>query len=657
MAGRRLARAVDADTINREADAAGRRGIQGSVHRSHAMRIEAVIFDWGGTLTRWHDVDFHAESLALAQAVRRTPTPTTTTTRYAARLHRAGDVVWGRSRDHQQSSTIADLFTEAGLDHDPDLLQAYYDFWEPHTLTDPEVRPMFEELRATGLKVGVLSNTIWPRAWHVGFFERDGVYDLIDGDVYTSEIPWTKPSPRAFEAAMEAVGVTDPAACVYVGDRLFDDVWGAHNAGLRAIHIPLSAIPAEQVGHTEGDARRGRAPRCRDPGGRRPALSGLTHCTLCNFVRCTNMQVGDLLSHPPDRMHDCACGSTTPTGGAPPGDADQPHKRSASSAVGEDLGTSPRARPRAVSRLRVGLSQLGRPAGLRPAASSSCHGGDQIAPRPTRARCRPTGPPARAAPRRCDSSVASAARLHLRRPRSGPSSSYAAAAATGSPPASVDEQPQLVAARAVASVGRGEGVVERRARRTARCGRRARRTCRARRARRRASTCRASRTLMARPAAGRAAAAACCDVEAAMLASTRARSPLRGARQPARTARSSRCSERRTARQRGQRARGARRARPSARRTSGTAPTSTSRCAAWAASDRVEARRRGRAPPRAAASTPRRRTSAAPRWRPARRPPAERAVGDDVPSGAAAGRCRTRPAPAVRRAPAQRRTP
>ena len=89
----------------------------------------------------------------------------------------------------------------------------------------------------------MLSNTIWPRAWHVGFFERDGVYDLIDGDVYTSEIPWTKPSPHAFEAAMEAVGVTDPARCVYVGDRLFDDVWGAHNAGLRAIHIPHSAIP------------------------------------------------------------------------------------------------------------------------------------------------------------------------------------------------------------------------------------------------------------------------------------------------------------------------------------------------------------------------------------------------------------------------------
>ena len=33
------------------------------------MQIEAVIFDWGGTLTRWHEIDFHAESLALAHAV------------------------------------------------------------------------------------------------------------------------------------------------------------------------------------------------------------------------------------------------------------------------------------------------------------------------------------------------------------------------------------------------------------------------------------------------------------------------------------------------------------------------------------------------------------------------------------------------------------
>jgi putative hydrolase of the HAD superfamily len=214
------------------------------------MTVRAVIFDWGGTLTRWHDIDFHAESLALAQAVVNADHEVHVS---QARLHAANQAVWGRSRDHQQSATVADLFAEAGLDHDPDLLTAYYEFWEPHTQTDPEVGPLWEELRAAGIKVGVLSNTIWPRAWHEGFFRRDGVLDLVDGDVYTSEIAWTKPSPHAFRAALDAVGVDDPATAVYVGDRLFDDVYGAQHAGLRAIHVPHSRIPAEQVGHTEGE--------------------------------------------------------------------------------------------------------------------------------------------------------------------------------------------------------------------------------------------------------------------------------------------------------------------------------------------------------------------------------------------------------------------
>jgi putative hydrolase of the HAD superfamily len=214
------------------------------------MAIDAVIFDWGGTLTAWHDIDFHAEAVALAHAVREHPEGHEVS---AAKLRDAGTAIWARSRDHQESSTLVDLFDEAGLEHDPELLSSYYDFWEPHTYTDAAVRPLWETLREQGIKVGVLSNTIWPREWHRGWFERDGVLDLLDGDVYTSEVPWTKPSECAFLAGMEAVGVTDASRCVYVGDRLFDDVWGSQQVGMRAIHIPHSRIPSEQVGHTEGE--------------------------------------------------------------------------------------------------------------------------------------------------------------------------------------------------------------------------------------------------------------------------------------------------------------------------------------------------------------------------------------------------------------------
>ena len=98
----------------------------------------------------------------------------------------------------------------------------------------------------------MLSNTVWPRDEHELVFSRDGVLHLIDGAVYTSEIDYTKPHPEAFSAAMAAVGADRPEHCVYVGDRLFDDIHGAHEAGMRAVFLPHSEIPAVQRGHTDG---------------------------------------------------------------------------------------------------------------------------------------------------------------------------------------------------------------------------------------------------------------------------------------------------------------------------------------------------------------------------------------------------------------------
>lgn len=208
--------------------------------------VDAVLFDWGGTLTPWHAIDFAQESAALAAAAVEADAST------AEVLRAAGGAVWARARDHHTSATIADVFVEAGLTHDESMLTAYREFWEPHTLTDPDVLPLLSRLKVDGLRVGVLSNTLFPRDWHEEYFRRDGVLDLLDGAVYTSEIPWTKPAPQAFTAAMQSVGAVDPRRCVFVGDRLFDDIWGASQVGMRTILVPHSDIPAEQRGHSEG---------------------------------------------------------------------------------------------------------------------------------------------------------------------------------------------------------------------------------------------------------------------------------------------------------------------------------------------------------------------------------------------------------------------
>ena len=109
------------------------------------------------------------------------------------------------------------------------------------------------ELKARGLRIGLLSNTLWTREHHEYVLARDGILDLFDGAVYSSEIPWTKPHPEAFLAAMAAIDVTDASTCVFVGDRPFDDIHGAKAVGMRAVLVPHSDIPHDQKGHTEGD--------------------------------------------------------------------------------------------------------------------------------------------------------------------------------------------------------------------------------------------------------------------------------------------------------------------------------------------------------------------------------------------------------------------
>ena len=173
--------------------------------------IAAVIFDWGGTITPWHDLDPLEQWLAVVDDHAT-----------VARLHDAVTEVWTRSRDEHRSATLEEVFRAADVAHTDDMLAAFYRWWEPHTFADPDAHGLFSGLREYGIKVGVLSNTIWSRAEHERIFERDGLADLIDGAVYTSEIPWTKPHPEAFGAALAAVLeralALAPSASLYVND-------------------------------------------------------------------------------------------------------------------------------------------------------------------------------------------------------------------------------------------------------------------------------------------------------------------------------------------------------------------------------------------------------------------------------------------------------
>ena len=210
------------------------------------MTIDAVLFDWGGTLTPWRAID-HTQAWRAYAAQLHADDPATAD-EVAAALAEAEGARWVTARDELRAFRTEQVLADVGVPWHEGGIAAYRAYWAPYTYTDPEAGPLLAALRLRGLRVGVLSSSPWPAEWHHDILRRDGVLDALHGAVWSSSLEWTKPHAEAFGAAMAAVDVDDPRRCIYVGDRLYDDVYGASLVGMRTVFVPHSAIPdSEQL--------------------------------------------------------------------------------------------------------------------------------------------------------------------------------------------------------------------------------------------------------------------------------------------------------------------------------------------------------------------------------------------------------------------------
>ncbi|HEV3362366.1 MAG TPA: HAD family hydrolase [Pseudonocardiaceae bacterium] len=205
--------------------------------------MRAVIFDWGGTLTPFRSVNPAEGWRVYAHAF----TEPAQSAAVAAQLLAAENAAWQQVHRDGTAFTFASLLAATGVEEHPDAVRSFRAFWDQITYTRDDVLPTLTALRERGLRTGVLSSTWWPSEWHEEGLRRDGVFEHFDACVWSSQLPFTKPHPTAFLAAMRAIGIDDPADCVYVGDRLFDDINGAKGVGMRAVFVPHSTIPPEQT--------------------------------------------------------------------------------------------------------------------------------------------------------------------------------------------------------------------------------------------------------------------------------------------------------------------------------------------------------------------------------------------------------------------------
>lgn len=200
--------------------------------------LEAVVFDWGGTLSEFVPIELLDVWRLAARHL--APDREDDLTKGLVEVEAA---FWATTTTHQRSSTLGALLASAsetvGLDVTDAVLEEaathHLDAWTPHIRHDPDAGPVLRALRQRGLRLALLSNTHWPRTFHERFLERDGLAGLLDARLYTSELEFQKPHRSAFTAALAAIDVADPSRAVFVGDRPWDDIFGAKAAGLRTV--------------------------------------------------------------------------------------------------------------------------------------------------------------------------------------------------------------------------------------------------------------------------------------------------------------------------------------------------------------------------------------------------------------------------------------
>jgi putative hydrolase of the HAD superfamily len=203
--------------------------------------LGAVLFDWGDTLMEfaYDPVLIEAGHQAGLEALGRDGLPDVERTAEHFREHYE-PLFWvpGTVEEIEYPGLVRRLLGDFGVEVSDDelarFLEAEHAAWEPARRLAAHTHALLEALRSRGLKLGLVSNAFDPGWLLHRDLERMGLGERLDFAVFSSEVGKRKPHPAIFERALEALGVA-PGDALFVGDRLYEDIRGAAEAGMRTV--------------------------------------------------------------------------------------------------------------------------------------------------------------------------------------------------------------------------------------------------------------------------------------------------------------------------------------------------------------------------------------------------------------------------------------
>jgi putative hydrolase of the HAD superfamily len=198
--------------------------------------LEAVLFDWGGTLMQfeWDDELLASGHRAGLAALGRAGEAPAFSTRFVDEKLPALRAPGAAAR-LDYGDELRDLLGPLGDNELVRFLDAEHAAWRPARALVGSAHALLESLRGRGLRLGVVANT-WPDPPRLVRRELDelGVTSRVDAIVLSGEVGWRKPHPAIFARAAAELEIALENS-LFVGDRLADDVQGAAAVGMTTV--------------------------------------------------------------------------------------------------------------------------------------------------------------------------------------------------------------------------------------------------------------------------------------------------------------------------------------------------------------------------------------------------------------------------------------
>jgi putative hydrolase of the HAD superfamily len=202
---------------------------------------EAVLFDWGDTLMRfaYDEALVEAGHRAGLAALERDDLPQVE--RMAAHFReRYEPFFWvpGTVEELEYPGLVRQLLGDFGVEvSDEELrryLEAEHTAWDRARQLAVHSHALLDALRERGLKLGLVSNAFDPGWLLRRDLDQMGLTERLDVAVFSSEVGKRKPHPEIFRRALAELGV-EPEAVIFVGDRLYEDIRGARELGMKTV--------------------------------------------------------------------------------------------------------------------------------------------------------------------------------------------------------------------------------------------------------------------------------------------------------------------------------------------------------------------------------------------------------------------------------------